>query len=94
MGCDLSLSVRQGSMDAAIRNEEVRDFDEFYRDNPSIMLVVFDSLLAEKVYRRRVLPTLTKELNYLRVLSPSPVYAKMNYPAKLTLWQKALRQDL
>jgi len=90
----IGTCVRQGSMDADIKNEEVNDFEAFYREYPSIKLVVFDSLTAETIYNRRVLQTLTKQLKYARVPSPSPAYAKMNYQAKLLLWSQALRNPL
>ncbi len=82
--------TRNGSMDADIRNEIPNDFAEFYRQHPTIELVVFDSLTAEGIYKRRVLPTLTKQLRYVRVPSPSPANARLPYSAKLTLWSQAL----
>ena len=82
--------IRKGSMDADIKNEEVNDFEKFYTENPTIKLVVFDSLTAQNIYNRRVLPTLTKKLRYLRVPSPSPAHARMNYQEKLAFWSQAL----
>ncbi len=85
--------VRQGSMDTDIKNEVVNDFEEFYRQHSSINLVVFDSLTAEKIYKKQVLPTLTKSLKYVRVPSPSPAHASLPYAAKLALWLNALQQN-
>lgn len=81
---------REGSMDADIENEIVNDFEGFYRQHPSIELVVLDSLTAETIYKKRVIPTLTKELTHVRVPSPSPAHARMNYQAKLTIWRNVL----
>lgn len=86
----LKACSREGSMDADIKNPVVNDFDLFYKQNPTIILVVFDSLTAENFYKRLVLPTLTKELVYKRVPSPSPAHARMNYEAKRILWAEAL----
>jgi double-stranded uracil-DNA glycosylase len=85
----LKACSRSGSMDANIKNPVVNDFERFYQDNPSIKLVVFDSGTAENFYKRLVLPSLSKKLNYCRVPSPSPAYARMNYEAKRILWIKA-----
>lgn len=81
---------RAGSMDSAIRNEEVNDFESLYSSFPSIELVVFDSLTAETIYNRKVIPTLSKKLTYARVPSPSPAYAKMRYAEKLAIWAEIL----
>lgn len=85
----LKACSRYGSMDANIKDPVVNDFERFYQENPSIKLVVFDSGTAENFYKRLVLPTLSKELNYRRVPSPSPAHARMNYETKRILWMEA-----
>jgi TDG/mug DNA glycosylase family protein len=85
--------VRQGSMDSNIKKEVVNDFEEFFRNNPSVKLVVFDSLVAEKLYMKHVIPTLSKELRYVRVPSPSPAHASLPYSEKLALWKDALGKN-
>jgi TDG/mug DNA glycosylase family protein len=87
----LKSCERVGSMDSAIKNPVVNDFEKFYRDNPSIQRVVFDSATAEKFYNRLVLPVLSKTLTYRRVPSPSPAYASMKYEDKLAVWRAAFR---
>ncbi len=86
----LQACSRSGSMDADIKNPIVNNFKIFYKENPSIKLVVFDSLTAENFYNRLVIPTLSKKLVYRRVPSPSPAYARISYEAKKVLWIKAL----
>ncbi len=81
---------REGSMDADIREETVNDFEGFYRENPGIRRVVFDSLTAEAIYKKRVLPRLTRDISYARVPSPSPAHARLRYEDKLALWRAAL----
>jgi TDG/mug DNA glycosylase family protein len=85
----LKACSRSGSMDADIKNPVVNDFEKFYKENPSIKLVVFDSLTAENFYRKLVLPTLSTKLVYRRVPSPSPAHTRMNYEAKRILWVAA-----
>ncbi len=84
---------RVGSMDADIKNVEVNNFEQFFRKHKSIQRVVFDSATAEHYYRRRALPTLTIDLEYRRVPSPSPAHARMRYEEKLSLWREALVTD-
>jgi hypoxanthine-DNA glycosylase len=86
----LKACNRYGSMDADIKNPVVNDFERFYQDNPSIKLVIFDSSSAENFYKRLVQPTLSKELIYCRVPSPSPAHARMSYEVKRILWAEAL----
>lgn len=78
-------------MDMNIRNEIVNDFEEFYRQHPSISLVIFDSLTAQKIYQRDVIPTLNRKLKYMRVPFPSPAHARLSYTEKLALWLSALK---
>ena len=85
----LKACSRYGSMDSNIKNPVVNDFERFYQENSSIKLVVFDSITAENFYKRLVLSTLSKELNYRRVPSPSPAHARINYETKLILWAEA-----
>ena len=70
------------------------DFEGFYREHPSIRRVVFDSLTAETIYKKQVLPTLSNALEYRRVPSPSPAHARLSYEAKLVLWAQALGADI
>lgn len=85
--------TRKGSMDSEIQNEIPNNFEEFYNKHPTIKLVVFDSLTAEKIYNRRVLPTLTRKLKYIRVPSPSPAHARISYATKLAIWSAALKAE-
>lgn len=88
----LQTCIRKGSMDSDIKNPIVNDFANFYNKNPTIALVVFNSLVAEKLYKRLVLHTLTQQIEYRRVPSPSPANARLNYADKLALWKETLLQ--
>lgn len=90
----LQSCIRQGSMDADIKNPIVNDFEAFYEKNPSIKLVVFDSLAAENLYKRLVLPSLSHKVIYKRVPSPSPAHVRMKYEEKCALWFEALQTDM
>ena len=85
---------RAGSMDADIKEEIVNDFQSFFLEYPSIRRVVFDSLKAEQLYNRHVLPKLANALEYARIPSPSPAYAKMRYAEKLAVWRQILKNPV
>ncbi len=81
---------REGSLDSSICAETAHDFESFLMSYPTIRTVVFDSLKAEKGYQRHVLPSLSRQLAYARVPSPSPANAGMPYAEKLKLWKMVL----
>ncbi len=81
---------REGSMDSAIKNPRVNDFETLFKEYPSIQKVVFDSLTAENFYIRMVLPKLAHSLSYHRVPSPSPAHARLDYASKLIIWKEVL----
>ena len=84
----LSSCKREGSMDADITEPVVNDFPAFFRQYPTIRRVIFDSLTAENLYRRHIVPP--PPLVYSRVPSPSPAYARLRYEEKLALWRDVL----
>lgn len=94
----LASCRRVGSMDADIKDAVVNDFENFYTQYPTIQLVVFDSLTAEKYYLKHALPILASEhaksLIYKRVPSPSPAHARLSYAQKLLMWTEALQTSL
>jgi hypoxanthine-DNA glycosylase len=49
---------REGSLDSAIRDETVNDFDGFLAAHPRVRTVLFNGAKAEASFVRRVLPTL------------------------------------
>lgn len=81
---------RDGSLDSAIMEETENDFAAFFEKFPTIRRVVFDSLTAEKLYNRHVLPKIKLPLRYARVPSPSPAYAKLRFEQKLAQWRDVL----
>lgn len=83
---------REGSLDAAIveGSVEVNAFVPLYRRYPGIRRVFFNGGKAESLYRRRVLPDLRTEFEYLdycRLPSTSPANAAWSYARKLEAWR-------
>jgi len=85
---------RAGSSDAEIQMESVEpnDFRAFLGNHPRIELICFNGQPAERLFRRKVLPSL-QSLRPIpqRVLdSTSPACARITREAKLARWHAAL----
>jgi hypoxanthine-DNA glycosylase len=91
--------VRPGSLDSAIdeRTAVANDFTEFFRTHPGIRRVFFNGAAAEKLYLRRVLPTLAPpaaRLPHRRLPSTSPAHASLNRAQKAAAWRPILEDAL
>ncbi|HRG87858.1 MAG TPA: DNA-deoxyinosine glycosylase [Chitinophagales bacterium] len=84
----LSHCERIGSADSNIQNEVVNNFKAFYRKHPTIKAIYWDSLTAEKLYRKHV--GLTTGMRYYQLPSPSGAYASMNLATKTEKWSVIL----
>lgn len=82
---------RDGSLDATITDSQINDFAVFFAMHPHITHVCFNGALAERAFRRRVLPTLgSRCLDYQRLPSTSPAHAARSFADKLLVWRRAL----
>ncbi len=91
----LKSCYRQGSMDADILSDSVvvNDFATFFEQHTELKCVFFNGGMAEKYYKKHVLPGLAKHFQYLhyrRLPSTSPAYAAMSLAEKRNLWGKIL----
>jgi len=94
----LASCKRHSSMDADIEASSIctNDFRAFFVQYPNISHVFFNGSMAEKCYRRLVLPSVEslpghRPLSYLRLPSTSPANASMTYGQKLNAWKVILR---
>lgn len=83
---------RLGSADSNIKWETIKtnDFAAFFAGHTGIGQVFFNGGMAEKLYRKRVLPTLNEDSSYLgyrRLPSTSPAYASLNLEQKMEAWK-------
>lgn len=80
--------MREGSLDSAMRETELNDFDSFFRRYPGIEKVLLNGGTAWALYHR-----LPKELVEARpcvkMPSTSPAYT-MNYEKKLEIWKREI----
>ena len=93
----LASGVRPGSLDASIdlATGKPNDFPAFFDQLPQLRHIVFNGALAETLFTRRVLPTMSPEhqsLARLRLPSTSPANASVPPAVKLAIWRAALMQ--
>lgn len=86
---------REGSLDSRIDEQSmvVNDFNNFFYRHPKISAVFFNGNLAEKVYKKYILPGLSlpkQQLAYQRLPSTSPAHAALSLQAKTEVWRTVL----
>lgn len=95
----LAAGVRPGSLDTSIVQSSAvfNDFGQFLESHESIRAICFNGKMAEKLYRRNVLPALAgaaAELPLHGLPSTSPAHATMPYTDKLARWRRVLESVL
>lgn len=89
---------RRGSLDSNIAWASIRtnDFAGFFSEYKFIKRVFFNGGMAEKVYKKHILPSLDQRFSYLdyqRLPSTSPAHASLNLAQKLEAW-KVIKQPV
>jgi len=89
---------RLGSLDAKIKLATIRtnDFACFFTEHQGIKRVYFNGKMAEKLYQKRILPTLNHRFAYLEyhcLPSTSPAYASLKFEQKIEAW-KVIKQHV
>ena len=81
---------RAGSLDSAIRDEQVNDFAGFFAKQPNLAAIGFNGGKAWQSFKRHVLPLqIVPAATKLIVLpSTSPAHAVLDFNAKLQQWQQ------
>ncbi len=82
---------REGSLDTAIVDHSIRtnDLPRLLESHPTLRLIVFNGAMAERVFRRRVLPDLSRpqqRIRRIRLPSTSPAMATLSREQKLQAW--------
>jgi len=87
----LKTCTRESSLDSDIVESSIvpNDFKTFFGSHPNVSHVYFNGAMAEKSYRKHVLPTLgeTPPLTYIRLPSTSPAHASLTVEAKIAAWK-------
>ena len=81
---------RSGSLDSAIRQEQVNDFAGFFASQPQLQVVAFNGAKAWHSFKRYVLPqqNVPKTLQLLSLPSTSPAHAAISQADKSAAWQQ------
>ena len=79
---------RQGSLDSAIRDEQVNDFAAFLDEHRNIRAIGFNGAKAWHSFKRYVLPTqpIPAHIALLQLPSTSPAHAAVSFEHKLAQW--------
>jgi TDG/mug DNA glycosylase family protein len=94
----LQSCQRQGSLDSNIAWASIKtnDFVGFFSEHKFIRRVFFNGGMAEKVYKKYILPSLDQRFTYLeyqRLPSTSPAHASLNLAQKIEAW-KVIKQPV
>ena len=92
----LESCIRPGSMDAAIDMDsaKVNDIRALLQRNTGINIICFNGGIAEKIFKKRVLPSLGNfSVRYIRLPSTSPAHASMSFENKVMAWRAAIKNS-
>jgi len=89
----LESCMRPGSMDAAIdmNSAKTNDILALLRRQPEIRIICFNGGAAEKIFKKRIQPSLGDYCGqYIRLPSTSPAHARMTFKSKVEAWRSAI----
>ena len=86
----LQLCQREGSLDAAIRDEVPNDFATFFAAHPNIRRIGLNGGKAAASFQRHAALHQPASAEAVVLPSTSPAYASLNLEAKCALWWEAL----
>ena len=92
----LESCIRPGSMDAAIDMDsaKVNDIKDLLQRHPEIICICFNGEIAERIFKKRVLPSLGDySIKYIRLPSTSPAHAGMSLENKVMAWRPAIKHS-
>ena len=84
------ICQRTGSLDSAIREPQLNDFEALYERCPMIGAVLFNGATAERLYLRGMRGRDTRR--HIRLPSTSPAYT-MQYMEKKRIWKQAIEEQ-
>jgi TDG/mug DNA glycosylase family protein len=87
----LKTCTRESSLDSDIVESSIipNDFKNFFASHPGVNRVFFNGAMAEKSFRKHVLPTLGEmsRLSCVRLPSTSPANASSTLETKIAAWK-------
>ncbi len=85
------ICKRAGSLDSAIRDPQLNDFETLYERCPKIRAVLFNGGTAERLYLRGM--GARDDRLHMRMPSTSPAYT-MKFEEKMRIWKQAIEELL
>lgn len=85
----IGFCQRQGSLDSAIKNEQVNDFAAFFANHSQVQIIAFNGAKAAQSFNRYVLPLkiVPEHIRLITLPSTSPAHAALSTEQKLKQWQ-------
>ena len=85
---------RSGSLDSAIRHEQLNDFQRFFASQPKLKAIGFNGAKAWQSFKRQLLrlDVLPSDIALLRLPSTSPANASWSFEQKLAAWKEVLEE--
>lgn len=81
----LEVCVREGSLDSAIEQEVVNDFNSFLKAHPNIKTIFFNGQKAAAYFKRHV--KVGEHYRLVTLPSTSPAHAGKSFEMKLKEWK-------
>jgi len=81
---------RNGSLDSNITEVKANDFIELFTAAPQIHTVFFNGQKSEELFRKLVLPVLSRKLTLISLPSTSPANASIPLEKKKEAWNQVL----
>ena len=83
-----SSCQREGSLDSAIHDVKINDFEGFLKQYSTIKTVCFNGQVASKLFIKHSKSMRLPALTFIQLPSTSPAYASMKFSDKLSAWQQ------
>jgi hypoxanthine-DNA glycosylase len=83
-----SSCQRKGSLDSAIHDVKINNFEGFFKQYPMIKTVCFNGQASGKLFIKHSRSMILPPLTFIQLPSTSPAYAAMKFSDKLATWQQ------
>ncbi len=90
----LAECERKGSLDSAIKQASVNQFDSLFQANPSLEYVIFNGKAAEAFFKKKVLKNqaIPGYITFFCLPSTSPANAQLTLESKRVVWHETLHK--
>lgn len=79
---------REGSLDSAIKDEQLNDLKKYIDDNSTLKKVLFNGGKAYSLYKKYI-NYFPKNIEFIKMPSTSPAYT-LSFDKKKSIWERAI----